>query len=241
MRQLSLIRVLSLAAIFLTAMAFSCQDHHIPDPEPAANCQRVDGTDRAFPCEFQITKLEFLRKNTNNAVRTFLPGDSTIGLPLNAADSYAWGSKHGYVLVTYRVRVHVKRIAPASFQPVGGYEPVLYRLHIATPGSPYHSLYDDIIGSPFGVQPPPSPAANPLDMSMAVGETRSFVLSLYLDFDFEVRNGRHFPDLLIGVVNNTTALTLIGAPYNYNLLRDLNEARIRFIPVVDCERGANCN
>jgi hypothetical protein len=240
MRSFTLMRVVSPAILFLTAMAFSCQDHHTPDPDPAANCQRVDGSDRDFPCEFKITKLEFLRKNTNNVVRTFLPGDSTIGLPVNAADSYGWGSKHAYVWMNYRVRVHVKRIAPASFQPVGGYELVLYPLYIADPDSPYHSLYDDIIGSPFGLQPPPSPAANPLDMSMAVGETRSYVFPLYLFFDTEFRRGRHFPDLLFGVVNNTTALTLIGAPYNYKLFRDLNEARILFIPLVDCEPGAEC-
>jgi len=102
----------------MMAMAFSCQDHHVP--EPVSNCERVDGTPRAFPCEFEITKLEFLRTNTSQVVKTVLPGSPVVQLPLNDAYHFQYGSQREYAIVDYRVRIHVKRIANASFQPVGG-------------------------------------------------------------------------------------------------------------------------
>jgi hypothetical protein len=241
MRALTLLKTVSLASIFLTAMAFSCQDHDIPDPDPVANCKRTNGTDRAFPCEFQIVKLEFLRNNTNNVVKTFLLGDSTIALPINASERYVWGSKHAYIWMTYRVRVRVKRIAAASFQPVGGYELMPYRLSPeGPPGFPYPPLHDDLVGGPWGWGPPASPANEPLDMSMPIGETRSFVLSLELQFDTETQHGSYFGNHLVGIVNNTTARTLLAAPHNYDRLRDIHEARIVFKPQLDCEQGAQC-
>lgn len=241
MRVLASLKAVSLLAVLLVAMAFSCQDHSVPDPDPVANCQRVDGTDRAFPCEFEITKLEFLRNNTNNVVRTFLPGDSTIGLPINASVSFVWGSMHAYVWMTYRVRVYVKRIAQASFQPAGGYEIVPYQLSPPVPPDfPFPPLWDDLIGGPYGLNPPSATAGNPLDMSMAVGETRSYVATLDLSFDVENQHGQYFGQLMLGIINNTTALTLLGAPYNYNRLRDIHETRFGFKPQLDCEPGAQC-
>ncbi|WP_342083632.1 hypothetical protein [Dyadobacter sp. OTU695] len=236
-----LLRVISLSSVLLTAMAFSCQDHNVPDPEPVANCKRIDGTDRALPCEFEITKLEFLRNNTNNVVRTFLPGDSTIGLPINASLRYVWGSMHAGLQMTYRMRVYVKRIAPASFQPVGGYEIQPYQLSPSgPPGDPLPPIWDDLIGGPYGLNPPAATANDPLDMSMAVGETRSYVTTLDLMYNVEYLQGQYFGHLMIGIINNTTALTLLAPPYNYNRLRDIHETRIAVKPNLDCEPGANC-
>ena len=242
MKTLGLLKTASLLAVLFLAMAFSCQDHNIPDPDPVANCQRVDGTDRAFPCEFEITKVEFLRNNTNGVVRTFLPGDSTIGLPINAALRAEWGSMHAGIQMIYRMRVHVKRIAPASFQPVGGYEISSYQLSPPVPpGYPYPPLWDDLIGGPFGLNPPPATANHPLDMSMAVGETRSYESTLQLLFNVESHGAQYFGRQMIGIINNTTALTLLEAPYNYNRLRDIHETGIAVKPYLDCEPGANCN
>ncbi|WP_310226590.1 MULTISPECIES: hypothetical protein [unclassified Dyadobacter] len=237
----TLLKIMSLSSVVLTAMAFSCQDHHIPDPDPVANCELVDGSSRAFPCEFQITKLEFLRNKTDKVVRTFMPGDSTVALPINASERYVWGSMHAYIQMIYRVRVHVKRIAAASIQPQGGYELIPYRLSPdVPPGFPFPPLWDDYIGGPYGLNPPSATAAHPLDMSMPIGETRSYVVTLELMFDTESQGGQYFGDHLIGVTNNTTALTLLGAPYNYHRLRDIHEAKIRFKPQLDCEAGAQC-
>lgn len=81
---------------------------------------------------------------------------------------------------------------------------------------------------------------NPVDLNMPIGEMRSYVVRLELVFDTEFQSGQYFGDQLIGVINNTTALTLLGAPYNYHRLRDIHEAKIRFKPQLDCEAGAQC-
>jgi hypothetical protein len=241
MRALTLLRAVSLASILLAAMAFSCQDHHIPDPDPVANCKLVNGSERAFPCEFEITKLEFLRNNTSNVVRTFVPGDSTVGLPINASLRYVWGSMHAGISMTYRVRVYVKRIAAASFQPLGGYEFSTYQLSPEVPpGYPFPPLWDDFIGGPYGLNPPPATAYEPLDMSMAIGETRTYVMNLDLLFNTEVSGAAYFGNQLIGIINYTTAHKLLGTPYNYNRLRDIHETKIAFQPILDCEPGAQC-
>ena len=227
MKTLRLLKVISLSSVLMMAMAFSCQDHHVP--EPVSNCERVDGTPRAFPCEFEITKLEFLRTNTSQVVKTVLPGSPVVQLPLNDAYHFQYGSQREYAIVDYRVRIHVKRIANASFQPVGGYEVMYYQLSLPDP--PYPPLYNDIIG-PSGWPLPASPATKPVVLDMAVGETRTVETMLNLQFSFSVPSHQILGDIVIGIVNNTTARTLIAAPYNYNLLRDAHEARIPFTPSV---------
>lgn len=224
-------------------MAFSCGDHNVPDPDPVMNCELVDGNARAFPCEFEIVKLEFLRGNTDRVVSTFRPGDSTVVLPINASLAYFWLSMHSHVYMQYRVRAHVKRIAPASFQPVGGYEMVYYQLSPGAPG--YPPIYDDLIGRPDVMQsggntPPASPAKRPVNFDMPVGETRTADLMIILGFEFENSGGLFFGDMSIGVVNNTTALKLMGAPYDYNRCRDIQEAKLSFIPAWTCEPYVDC-
>lgn len=241
MKTRALVKIAAMSAVLITAMAFSCQDHHIPDP--VIHCERVDGSPRAFPCEFEIVKLEFLRGTTNQVVSTFLPGDTTVALPINASQAYFWLSMHSSVYLQYRVRVHVKRIAAASSQPVGGYELVYYRMAPIVPG--YPPVYDDIISAPGAVQSagntlPLSPAKRPVNFDMPVGETRTAELLVTLGFDYEMLGGVYSGEMVIGVVNNTTALKLFGAPYNYNRGRDIQEARLSFVPEPTCEPNANC-
>jgi len=68
MKNYSLIKVFAVSLVLLTAMAFSCQDHHVPDPDPVIKCNRVDGSPRAFPCEFEIIKIEYYAGKTNRII-----------------------------------------------------------------------------------------------------------------------------------------------------------------------------
>ena len=243
MKSYPLIKIAALSAVLTTVMAFSCQDHHNPDPDPVTNCERVEGGARAFPCEFEIVKLEFLRGTTNQVVSTFLPANAKVALPINASQAYFWLSMHSSVYMQYRVRVHVKRIAAASFHPVGGYELVYYRMTPIVPG--YPPVYNDIIAEPGVVQSagntlPASPAKRPVNFDMPVGETRTAELLVTLGFDYEALGGVYDGEMTIGVVNNTTALKLSGAPYNYNRGRDIQEAKLSFVPESTCENNANC-
>jgi len=238
MKNYSLIKIAAMSAVFVTAMAFSCQDHNLPDPDPVVNCKRIDGTPRAFPCEFEIVKVEFLRNNTSQVVRTVFPSDPNVELPINAAKFYGWGSGRSYIFMQYNIRVHVKRIANPSFLPVGGYEVMDYSLTPAYP--PYPPLHDDLIG-PGGWPPPGSPAANPVAFDMAIGETRTVEKMVTMQFNTE------FPPVtlsygpnIVSVVNNTTTIKLINAPYNYDRLRDVHEARIAINPSLTCEPGELC-
>jgi hypothetical protein len=240
MKTLPLMKAVLLTSVFLTAMAFSCQDHHAPDPDPVENCERIDGTARAFPCEFEITKLEFLRNNTNSVVRTLMQGDTGVALPINASLKFQWLSMRTSMIMEYRVRVHVKRVANPSFQPVGGYEVFAYRLSPpGPPGFPFPPIHDDLIGTGLWA-PPASPPDKPANFNMAIGETRAFETVLYFDFVTEIYKDYYFGKVIVSVINNTTNGKLLAAPYNYDRFRDVHEARIEFRPRLDCEPGANC-
>ena len=211
------------------AMAFSCQDHYVPDPDPVSNCNRVDGTPRAFPCEFEITKLEFLKTTTNLVVRTVLPGSPDVQLPLDQAYQLEYGSQGAYAQVVFRVLLHIKRIANASFQPVGGYEVSQFR--ISDPEPPYPAIYNDIIGSgPGGNVLPASPAKNPVNLDMTTGETRVIESQVGFVYSFNPSQPKQVGAFYFSIVNNTTSLKLAAAPYSYNLLRDIHEARIVYEP-----------
>lgn len=130
MKTLRILKVISLSSVLMLAMAFSCQDHHVPDP--VSNCDLVDGTPRAFPCEFEITKVEFLKKLTNQVSTTILPGHPD--------------AEVGFTFLFY----------------------------------------------------PPQP--------------------------------KQIGDFYFAIMNNTTALKLAAAPYNYALLRDVDEGHIVYAP-----------
>jgi hypothetical protein len=231
MKTLRLLKVISLLSFLLMAMAFSCQDHHIPDPDPVANCNRVDGTARAFPCEFEITKLEFLKTTTGQVSRTVLPGNLNVQLPIGDAYHFQYGSQRAYAIVEFRVRLHIKRIAKASFPPVGGYELIRYQL--SPPVPIYGSLYNDILtekGNEW--MTPPSPAGNPITLDMAVGETRTVASEVYFILDLTPTSSHFLGQINFSIGNNSTARTLIAAPYNYDLVRDAYEATIGFIPAI---------
>ncbi|SDD45294.1 hypothetical protein SAMN04487996_10167 [Dyadobacter soli] len=227
MKTLTLIKVVSLSSVLMMAMAFSCQDHQVP--EPVSNCDRVDGTPRAFPCEFEITKLEFLRKNTSQVVKTVLPGSPDVQLSSRDALRFNYGSSREYAIADFRVRVHVKRIAAASFLPVGGYEITYYQL--SDPVPPFPAAYDDIFDPSLWSAPPSSPSNPITNLDMLVGETRTVETELNMVFDF-MGGPQVFGEIVIGIVNNSTTHTLVAAPYKYDRLRDVHEARIPFKPSV---------
>src|SRR5688572_26371059 len=142
MKTLRILKVISLSSVLMLAMAFSCQDHHVPDP--VGNCDRVDGTPRAFPCEFEITKVEFLKKLTNQVSMTILPGHPDALLILGDAYRSFVGSDAEYRDVFFKVRLHVKRIANPTAQPADGYEIWQYRVTPMDP--PFYGIYNDNIG-----------------------------------------------------------------------------------------------
>jgi len=53
------IKLLPSITVLTIALAISCTDHDIPDPEK--HCERLDGTPRFYPCEFEIVKAEFAK------------------------------------------------------------------------------------------------------------------------------------------------------------------------------------
>lgn len=226
MKSLGILKVISLSSVLMMAMAFSCQDHDVPDP--VTRCNRVDGTPRAFPCEFEITRVDFLKKLTNDVAATILPGNLDFVLPLEQAYRFEFGSRREYAQVVFKVRIHVKRIATASFPVADGYEVWQYRV---TPhGPPYFGIYNDDIGGPGGNAIPEPTNNSPIKMDMAVGETRTVDNEIAFVINYYPPQPKQIGDFYFAIMNNTTARKLASAPYNYGLLRDIDEGHIGYAP-----------
>lgn len=217
MKKHYLLKLGALSAILALATTLSCTDHTNPDPEPVAGCQTVAGTPRAFPCEFKILKVEFLRKTSATDVfATVTPGNPDIKLPASEAKISGYGSGKSYIFMTFNVRVHVQRVAAPSFQPSVGYELLAY-----TYDPP---LTDDNLGSSY--QPPLNPP-NAHAFAMPIGATEVKSMEFSYSFDLESPWRRQISGAnLVSVVNNTTAGKLLEAPYSYQLLRDIFEANL---------------
>jgi hypothetical protein len=114
MKHYSLLRLITLSAILMTAMAFSCQDLHIP--EPVTNCNRVDGTPRAFNCEFEFVKAEFYKvfNQSGNTVYYDTATAATPEIVVREGERGMWIRSYVsmFYIVPLNVKVTVKRIAP---------------------------------------------------------------------------------------------------------------------------------
>ncbi|MCE7064327.1 hypothetical protein [Dyadobacter sp. CY326] len=172
MKNLFMIKLLSYFIIIFFGMAFSCQDHEVavgwPGPTfPVNACERVRGGARAFPCEFQIVRLEILRQNTDEVVDTATPTDSTVTLPTNSAFTFQVRNLGSYFFASWRTKVTVKRVANAQFPNSNEYiARNLYRDF-------YENTYDPI-----------TPSDNSLvkrTINIALGETFTFEHGFYFE------------------------------------------------------------
>lgn len=203
------------SAILALATALSCTDHVDPDPEPEPACLTVAGTPRAFPCEFKILKVEFLRKtSTTDVFATITPGNPDVRLPASEAKTSGYGSGGSYVFMMFNVRVHIQRITAPAFPPSVGYE--IYAFAYDPP------LTEDNVGS---FVPPLNPA-NPHAFAMPIGGTEVKSTEFLYSFDLEDPGRRQITGVnLVSISNNTTARKLLEAPYSYQLLRDIFETK----------------
>lgn len=217
MKKHYLLKLGAFSTIFALAAALSCTDHVNPDPEPETGCQTVAGAPRAFPCEFKILKVEFLRKtSTTDVFVTVTPGNPNIRLPASEAKTSGYGSGRSYVFMAFNVRVHIQRVAAPSFTPNVGYELIGY-----TYDPP---LTDDNVNPSY--QPSLNPA-KPQAFAMPIGGTEVISMEFLYSFDLEDPDRRQISGVnLVSAINNTTAKKLLGAPYNYHLFRDIFEANL---------------
>lgn len=206
-QNLSAIRLLSAAMLFALALPMSCTDDHVI-PQPVANCNRLNGQPRAFPCEFEIEKLDFMYGSSNTAVfATLTPTDSLFE---RTGPYYSWHKTgtEDYV-IRYKVRLTFKRIAKA---PEG--QDNQYYLYMTVGGIDT----EDFLNWGADID-----ATN-----MAVGETRSqfFIIDYPLNSWTSITTYMR----LFSIINRDTYKVLEQAPYNYSAVRDRAESWIRFKP-----------
>lgn len=206
MRQkFSAIRILSTSFSLALALAMSCTDDHLI-PQPAANCNRLDGQPRAFPCEFAIEKLDFMTGSSNTTVfETLTPTDSLFERKGAAYSWYKTGTED--FVVKYKVRLTFKRIAEAPEAQDNQYHLYMTEGGIDT---------EDFLNWGADIN-----AAN-----MAVGETRSqfFIIEYHLSYWAPVPIYMR----LFAIINRDTYKKLEQAPYKYTAVRDRAESWIRF-------------
>ncbi|GGM84134.1 hypothetical protein GCM10010967_14930 [Dyadobacter beijingensis] len=207
MHKFSAIRFFSAVALFALALVMSCtEDHVVPDPEPSANCNRLNGQPRAFPCEFEMRKLEFMSGSSNTvAFATLTPADSLFRI---TGPYYSW-NKTGTEdwVVRYKVRLTFKRIADG---PQG--KDNKYYLYMTVGGIDTEDFLN--WGSDINTE------------GMAVGEERSqFFL---MEYNLNPWTSITAYMRLLALINQDTYETLKKAPYNYQAVRDRAESWIRF-------------
>lgn len=221
MKTHSILKIASLTAVFFTAMAFSCQDHNLPDPEPNLNCNLLDGSQRAFPCEFEITKIEFLEKGTNKVMDTATQNDSAVTLSAKGAQFFAIWSMQSYFDSFWAVRVTVKRIANAP-------SPSTYLTRFVIRD------YLDYVYDPIT---PTDDQNEKFPINIAIGESFSFESGITMAGGVVQQN---YPNSIyrtssgysVLVQNYETSQLLKKPPYNYLSYRDLAEAKIKFNPTI---------
>ncbi|SDG73068.1 hypothetical protein SAMN04487996_122102 [Dyadobacter soli] len=241
MKHYSLLRLMALSAVLITSLAFSCQDHHIPDP--VTNCDRVNGTLRAVDCEFEFVKAEFseLRNSNGDTLRygTVTPGgDPTIVLP--EVDRGRWIRSYisMFYFLSMEVQVTIRRIAPA---PANTTDYVLRQDFTA------NSNNDEFPTTAIWYLEPDEDL-KPVKINIPVGGTYTYH-TVYnfvgtAGFSGDDIDYRMTGDYYLLVQNVETSKLLKQAPYNYDLYRDRAEAKLMFrtkiIPgiCVFCKQGS---
>ncbi|SDD58573.1 hypothetical protein SAMN04487996_101376 [Dyadobacter soli] len=222
-------RLLALSCIFFLAMAFSCQDHNIPDP-PVTNCKRVDGTQRAFDCEFEFVKAEFynLDGTKKDIYATVTPSNPNFDIVEPAYASFVYNQRVNVYYEEFPATVTIRRIAPS---PTGSNQYILRKnIWTMSPTDPTEGFSDFSYGAPI-VDPAP------VTIDIPVGGTYTYEVSYgiggyyedkprYLDYKLPG------PDLYLFVESVETAKKLKQAPYNYTLYRDLAEGKLLLRPTI---------
>lgn len=222
MKKFPVIKVLASFAILLTTMAFSCQDHHVTDPDPVSNCNRVDGTPRAFPCEFEISKIEIFEKNTDHIIETISPHRLQGGLSMLHAISTQPLSGHTQYVMTYRTKIYIKRITNSPLPSWNKYK-VITMQPFNSPDRPDNILF-------------PYPIVNDVNSYQEIplwpiGETKIFESNiLFLTSRVVTQTSILFgnPILYCFIVNYNTWEALATAPHNYSALRDISDAKLLY-------------
>ncbi len=219
-------KLASLTFIIAAAIAVSCTDHN--EPEPQTGCKLVDGAPRLYPCEFEILKVEFCKKlDVNEIFGTVIPENPDITLPL----SQAWSSFHpspGFVDVSFKVKIHVKRISSPSFDVFYQYfMPKTIRVLPVGPGSFDISSFPPVF--------PPLPVR----LDMAIGETSVVIADAsyhareqVLPSSYKAVYSDISGNVLFLIYNMATASALANAPNNYPTILDVAESHIAINPTL---------
>lgn len=205
---MTLRQILTSAAIALFVIVLSCTDHLNPNPgNPSEACTRVDGSPRLYPCEFEIVQIDFMRQSSNDvSFATLTPSNHAVVLPKSLAFSYQPFSG-GSAEVLFKIRLHIKRIAPPAFPTPEGYW--------ISDSRPLGGTADDesLLASNMYY---PAPSLN-----MAVGQTIQVFTKMWISVG---PSQPTLASLMTSIQNPATFAALKAAPNNYTLVRDLSEA-----------------
>jgi len=234
MKNYTTLKLLALSSVFVTAMAFSCQDHHIPDP--VTNCKRADGTSRAVNCEFEFVKAEFYRVDEYpyNPPRldtvvyaTATPTSPNVSIKEPRYAAWIISSSSLLYYIQLPVRVTIKRIAP---KPSGTTGYLLRKDFNASTNN------NDEFPTYYGSLPPDS-SLTPVQIDVPVGGIFTYNTVYiwsggasddypYINYHLNGANNYFL------VQNVETSKLLRQAPYSYTLYRDIAEAKLLFHPYI---------
>lgn len=223
---MDLLKIILCCAMIASAVVLSCTDHDIPDSGTA--CTRVDGTPRYYPCEFEILKAEFCNKlDINEIIATVTSGNQKVTLPVSAAWSYYHPSP-GFADITYKIKLHIKRVSNPSFATSNQ-----YIIPKTTGRIPDLSKFLEI--NQF---PPVFPPLSTM-LSMPVGETSVVILDAFYHAkeNFQQPSNKTVYSDISGnimylIYNMKTAENLAGAPHSYQNILDIAESRIIIDPAL---------
>ncbi|TLV02422.1 hypothetical protein [Dyadobacter luticola] len=214
-------------AILLTALAISCADHDITEPE--SNCERADGTPRLYPCEFEIVKAEFAKGLTiNDIFATITPQNPDVVLPMQFA-WYRFSQNPNTIDITFKIKLYVKRIANASVHASSGYildKPTGWPSTIA-------SLYSTAFFPPLHPQVPIELLSLPLgETTVVISDAAYHIMVEYLPPLNTPVYTKFTGNVLYAFHNIETTKVLTAAPYDYSLGVDASEAHIVINPAI---------
>lgn len=222
MKHFPILRLLAFGVVLLTAMAFSCEDHNIPDP--VTNCNRVDGTPRAFDCEFEFVKA--LVYNIGYFKDTIVYGVATPEKPdVEIKEEYygEWlvSSISGFHSTSVQMKVTIKRIAPPPSPTAINY---LIRRNLTI--NPDDNLLEYF---PFFISPD-SLNLTHQKIDIPVGATHTFDTFYFFGGYDNIFSSYNGSINLLPIQNKETTDILTQAPYNYTLFRDIAETSAYFRP-----------